>query len=77
MKLAHAEKGKWYSVQDFACEDQDLKARFYKLGIFPGAKIMLKRKAPIFRDPLLFQVDEAQVVMGHTEAESILVSELN
>jgi Fe2+ transport system protein FeoA len=76
MTLADSKINVWYSVEDFHCKDEQLRSRFYKLGIFPGVKVMLKRKAPIFRDPLIFQIDDIQIIMTCAEAQSVKVSEL-
>ena len=76
MNLTEASKYKWYSILGLDSEDDQLKSRFYKLGIVPGIKIKLKRRAPFFRDPLLFQVEESQVILTKKEAAAVLIQDL-
>ena len=47
-----------------------------KVHLNPGARIMLKRKAPLFFDPLLVQVELSQFALSKNEAKAIEVGEL-
>ena len=77
MNLTNADKYKWYVVSALDVEDETIKSRFYKLGILPGATVKLKRRAPIFRDPLLIQVDESQVALSKQEASYVIIQEIH
>ena len=76
MLLSKSDKNKWYQVSEISSEDSDLEFRFYKMGIYPGARIMLKRSAPIFKDPVLIQVELSQFALSKKEAQAIKVGEL-
>lgn len=75
MKLNLAKKKVIYQVENLIGSEQET-SRFFKLGIYPGAMITLKRKAPLFLDPIVFQVDESQIVMTKSEASLVEVKEM-
>jgi Fe2+ transport system protein FeoA len=76
MTLNQATKKKWYSINSISEMDDELQSRFIKLGFIPGAKVMLKRSAPIFRDPLLFQLEDSQIALTREEAKIIKIEEI-
>ncbi len=76
MLLNESKKNTWYEVSEISSQDTDLEFRFYKMGIYPGARIMLKRTAPIFHDPVLVQVELSQFALSKKEAQAIKVGEL-
>jgi Fe2+ transport system protein FeoA len=78
MTLNQAIKETWYAVESIlsGSGDEDLNSRFYKLGFFPGTKVMLKRKAPLFGDPLLFQVEGSQIALTKAEATLVKIKEI-
>lgn len=63
-----------YIVKKILAENEDTVSRFYKLGLFPGAEIELIRKAPIFGDPLLFDIDGSQIAMTKREVSFLSLS---
>lgn len=76
MTLNEATKKKWYTIGSFNKISDELQSRFIKLGFIPGAQVMLLRKAPIFRDPLLIQLEDAQVALTKSEASIIKIKEI-
>jgi Fe2+ transport system protein FeoA len=75
MNLAQSVKHKTYNVTKILNSDEEIMKRYFQLGVFPGAQIVLKRKAPLFLDPLIFQVDESQIVLTKFEASLVEVEE--
>lgn len=73
MKLNTAQKKIQYTIINIQSIDEEMTSRFYKLGIFPGVIVKLLRKAPIFSDPLLFDVEGAQIALTNKEASYIEV----
>ena len=71
MTLLEASKNISYTIQNILSDDEVISSRFYKLGFYPGANVSLKRKAPLFGDPLLFQIGESQVALTKLEAKLI------
>lgn len=71
MNLSQLIKNRTYIISQIKDAHEHLVKRYFQLGLVPGAEIILKRKAPIFRDPIIFQVEGAQVVL--TKAEASLV----
>lgn len=71
MKLLDAKKNKKYKIIKIEVSDESTLCRFSQLGFIPGENIFLKRKAPLFGDPLLFAVGESQVAL--TKSEALLV----
>lgn len=75
MRLSQAIKNRTYIISRIDDAQENLVKRYFQLGIIPGAQIILKRKAPIFRDPMIFQVDETQVILTKKEAQLVEVVE--
>jgi len=73
MKLDSAQKKVRYIIKNILSVEDEITSRFYKLGIFPGIEIELLRKAPIFSDPLLFDVEGAQIALTKGEAQLVEV----
>ncbi|MFT6630548.1 MAG: Fe2+ transport system protein FeoA [Bacteriovoracaceae bacterium] len=76
MTLNEAVKNKWYTINSISEESEELQSRFIKLGFIPGAKVLLKRAAPIFQDPLLFQLEDSQIALTRAEAKVIEIKEI-
>lgn len=74
MTLLDSELGKEYTIDNLLIEDELISSRFYKLGFYPGALVTKKRKAPLFGDPILFQIGDSQVVLTKSESKLIEVS---
>tara|TARA_B100001971_G_scaffold215193_1_gene259957 strand:+ start:36314 stop:36574 length:261 start_codon:yes stop_codon:yes gene_type:complete len=74
VKLSNSEKGLFYRVVKL--NDEKIALRLTQLGFHESSLVMLKRKAPIFKDPLLFQVGESQIALTRKEAETIDVLEV-
>ena len=74
MKLNEASVGSEYIIEEVLSSDESLCSQFYKLGIYPGAVVVMKRKAPLFRDPILYQVGESQIALTKFEASLLKVS---
>lgn len=73
MTLETAETNRDYKVLSITNLDEQMKTRLFQFGINPGAIIKIKRKAPLFRDPLLLQVGQAQIVISKDHARNIEV----
>lgn len=74
LNLAQSKKGHYYKVAKHL--DQEFSGRLIQLGFYEGTLVMLKRKAPLFGDPLLFQVGESQIALTKKEASVIEVYEV-
>ena len=78
MNLTEAIINQNYTVKNLVTTDAALMRRYFQLGIYPGVKIVLLRKAPLFKDPLIFEIGESMhVVMTKAEAAFIEVMETN
>lgn len=73
MKLSDIKVNCEFEVGEILTIDEEIVSRFFKLGILPGMKISLKRRAPLFKDPLLFEVDGTHIMLTKTESELIKV----
>lgn len=73
LNLAQSKKGQLYKVAKHL--DQEFSGRLIQLGFHEGTVVMLKRKAPFFGDPLLFQVGESQIALTKAEARVVEVVE--
>jgi len=73
MNISQLIKNRTYIVSEILNAEEHLLKRYFQLGIVPGAEIILKRKAPIFKDPIIFQVEGAQVVLTKEEASIVEV----
>ncbi len=76
MTLDKAVKKKWYMINSLEETSGDLNSRFNKLGFIPGVKVILVRKAPLFCDPLLFQIEDNQIALTKVEAQQIKIKEM-
>jgi Fe2+ transport system protein FeoA len=78
MKLIEATLKQQYTIENLNSDDEVLLRRFFQLGIYPGVKITMLRKAPVFRDPIIFEIDDRmQVAMTKVEASLVEVVEAN
>lgn len=75
IKLDQAQKRKTYKI--IAIDDCDIKARLIQLGFHENSLITLKRKAPIFGNPLLFDLEDSQIALTKSEAFVVQVEEVN
>ena len=75
MDLSQLIKNRSYVISKINDADEHMLKRYFQLGIVPGAQIILKRKAPIFRDPIVFQIDDSQIVLTKAEAQLVEVHE--
>lgn len=75
MNLSQLIKNRTYIVSKINDADESLLKRYFQLGIVPGVEIILKRKAPIFRDPIVFQIENSQVILTKKEASLVEVHE--
>ena len=57
-------------------EFSDIESRLMHLGFFDGETIMISRKAPLFKEPLLVEVRGRSVALSFSEAELIEVEVL-
>lgn len=73
MNLSQLIKNRVYIISKIKDAQEQLYKRYFQLGIVPGAEIVLRRKAPIFKDPIIFQVEGGQVVLTKAEAEMVEV----
>ena len=51
----------------------DIESRLMHLGFVDGAKIVVKRKAPFFKEPLLVEVRGRLIALSKAEAELVTV----
>ena len=76
MNLAQSKKNIVYKVEDIKSDSELIKSRLFQLGFTLGNTLILKRKAPIFGDPLLFEIGVSQIALTKEEASLIQVSEI-
>lgn len=75
MDLSKAIKNTKYKVSEIS--SQEIESRLLNFGIYPGAEVTLKRKAPIFGNPMLFEIDDRQIALTKEEAKLIFVEAQN
>lgn len=75
MNLSQLNRGQSYIISKINDAQEHVLKRYFQLGIVPGAKITMKRKAPIFKDPIIFEVDDSQIVLTKSEAKLVEVYE--
>ncbi len=68
MNLSQTRKHIKYIIKSINAPDEVIQTRFFQLGFNEGSLIYLKRKAPIFGDPMLFEIGESQVALTKAEA---------
>lgn len=71
MNLNQTRKHIRYVIKSINAPDETIQTRFFQLGFNEGSSIYLKRKAPLFGDPLLFEIGESQVALTKMEASFI------
>jgi len=74
MNLSQTRKHIKYIITAINSPDETIQTRFFQLGFNEGSFIWLKRKAPIFGDPMLFEIGESQVALTKLEAGFIEVT---
>ena len=79
MELAKAKLNSWYSINKIEHNEETavLESRLMAHGFIPGEKIMVKRMAPIFKDPILVQIGNSQLALTKSEARLIHVNSLD
>ena len=75
MTLDKSTKNITYLIKSINAPDEKTQKRFFQLGFNLGKKLTLKRKAPFFGDPLLFEIAESQVALTKVEASYIEIIE--
>lgn len=77
MNLLEIKEKKYYQIEsiNLSGEDSLLATRFIHLGFTKGQCIKLLRKAPIFKDPILFEIEGLQVALTSREASLVFVKE--
>ena len=77
MKLSEAKKNVIYKIEEIDYTGNDVfRSKASQLGILHGQTIKLKHYAPIFKDPLLFEIDNSLIALTKAEANYITASEL-
>ncbi len=72
--LANAQVGQSFTVVSISEQQPDTLSRLYALGVFPGAKVDVLRRAPL-GDPLQVKVGQTLISLRKQEASSIAVAE--
>lgn len=73
MNLANAKLNNWYFIKEVEGEGHNLHSRLMAFGFIPGERVMVKRVAPIFKDPLLVQIGNSQMALTVDEAMNIIL----
>ncbi len=76
MNLTTIEKNQNYLISKLNVEDESILIQLKNLKLLEGAKVKLIRKAPWFRDPLVIEVENSQVVISANEAALVEVSKV-
>lgn len=71
MKLDKALKKHKYIIDSIISDSDEIQTRLHKLGFYSGAMVEMIRKAPIFSDPIIFEVSDSQIVLTRDEARYI------
>ncbi|MCT4642830.1 MAG: ferrous iron transport protein A [Bacteriovoracaceae bacterium] len=69
------EKNNIYTIDNILSGDEAVVTRLWQLGVLPESSIKLVKRAPLFRDPLLFEVDGMCIALTRGEASLITVKE--
>lgn len=73
MELSHLDRGRCGRVVGFHGDTGDaISRRLFDLGFAPGVEVELVRWAPL-RDPMMFRVAGAEMLLRRTEAARIIV----
>lgn len=73
--LVNAEEGVHYLVSRVKNQDPELLRYLEKIGLLPGAKLLIKDIGP-FRGPITLTIENSEQVLGHEVAEHIYIAEL-
>jgi Fe2+ transport system protein FeoA len=76
MKLNLATKNTTYKITEVLSKDPLIVTYFNNLGVLTGTELSMLRKAPWFKDPILFQVEDSQIALTKKEASLIEVEEV-
>lgn len=76
VRLSEAKKLKKYLIQSVQ-GGSEYESKFNKLGFHPGQVVELRRKAPLFGNPMLFQIDHGQYALTKREASFVEVVEMD
>jgi Fe2+ transport system protein FeoA len=76
MNLIDAKRNQLYTITKLLDCDKSIQSRFFQLGFMPGNELILKRKAPLFGDPLLFEIGDSQIALTKLEAALIEVDKV-
>ena len=76
MTLDKAKLNRNYKISAIKIDDVLVQTRCFQFGMNLGATIKVKRRAPIFKDPLLIEVDGCQVAISKDHAIAIEVEEV-
>ena len=77
MTLDKAKKNISYTIEALELEDEYLQARLVHFGFCPGVEVRVKRWAPIFKDPLLVEVDGSQIMISRDHAKFLRITEVS
>lgn len=75
MRLDQAILKQSYVVHSLEKTQQDLFAKLTHFGFFPGARVCINQLAPIFKDPLLVEVEGSTVAISRAYARLIQIEE--
>lgn len=73
MRLANAKLNNWYFIKEIEDSGDMLHSRLMAFGFIPGERVMVKRLAPIFKDPMLVQIGNSQMALTLNEAMNIIL----
>lgn len=73
-RLSEAKKHKKYIIKSIHAQGEKLD-KLTKLGFLPGQAVELRRKAPVFGNPLLFEIEHSQYALTKSEAALVEISE--
>ena len=74
MNLSQAKKKRTYRIKAVSDENESFRIRAAQLGLVIGQDVTLKHYAPLFKDPMLFQVDQSLIALTREEARMIEAS---
>ncbi len=76
MNLTSIEKNRTYTISKLNVEDETVLIQLKNLKLLEGASVKLIRKAPWFKDPLIVEIENSQIVISANEASLVEVSEV-
>lgn len=71
MTLDQAPRNRWFCIDSIDGAQENFKSRLLTYGLVPGEKVLVKQMAPIFKDPILIQLDSTQLILTKNEAKFI------